>query len=156
MQYIQNAIEQSTDKTKIKYLSQEAIELKKQAIDLKRKHNERMEQIAEDRNKTYKTSVYANSNGQKMEYDQLFVNNKPYPVEADFIDDILMKSDLFTDEERDRLRGASTATIRGEIQNYIDKGKFPQYYINTKGTKKIPFPFMTTLKGSGTHTKKVY
>ena len=35
MQYIQNAIEQSTDKTKIKYLSQEAIELKKQeaAID---------------------------------------------------------------------------------------------------------------------------
>lgn len=156
MQYIQNAIEQSTDKTKIKYLSQEALELEDKKIELKREHNEKMEQLAEDRNKTYKTSVYANANGQKMEYDQLFINNKPYPVEADFIDDILMKSDLFTDEERDRLRGASTATIRGEIQNYIDKGKFPQYYINTKGTKKIPFPFMTTLKGSGTHTKKVY
>ena len=158
MQYIQNAIEQSTDKTKIKYLSQEAIELKKQEIDLKRKHNEKMEQLAEDRNKTYKMSVYANANGQKMEYDQLFVDGVPYPVDADFIDDILKNSDLFTDEQKERLGGASTAIIRGEIQNYIDKGKRPQYYKNKdiKVTQKIPFPFMETLKGSGTHTKKVY
>lgn len=156
MQYIQNAIEQSTDKTKIKYLSEAAIDLEEQKIKLKREHNEKMEQLAEDRNETYKTSVYANANGQKMEYDVLYVDGVPYPVEADFIDDILKKSDLFTGEERDRLGGASTAIIRGEIQNYIDKGKFPQYYINTKGPKKIPFPFMTTLKGSGTHTKKVY
>lgn len=156
MQYIQNAIEQSTDKTKIKYLSQEAIELKKQEIDLKREHNEKMEQLAEDRNQTYKTSVYANANGQKMEYDYLTINGVPYPVEPDFVYDVLTKSDLFTPEERDRLDDASTAIIRGEIQNYIDKGKFPQYYINTKGTKKIPFPFIKMLKGSGTHTKKVY
>lgn len=156
MQYIQNAIEQSTDKTKIKYLSQEAKALEEEKIKLKREHNEKMEQLAEDRNKTYKTSVYANANGQKMEYDVLFVDGKPYPVEADFIDDIFKQSDLFTDEEIERLGKASTATIRGEIQNYIDKGRFPQYYRNTKGTKKIRFPFMTTLKGSGTHTKKVY
>ena len=45
MQYIQNAIEQSTDKTKIKYLSQAAIDLEKEKIDLKRKHNEKMEQL---------------------------------------------------------------------------------------------------------------
>lgn len=156
MQYIQNAIEQSTDKTKIKYLSQEALALEKEKIDLKREHNEKMEQLAEDRNKTYKTSVYANANGQKMEYDYLTINGVPYPVEPDFVYDVLTKSDLFTPEERDRLDDASTAIIRGEIQNYIDKGKFPQYYINTKGTKKIPFPFMKMLKGSGTHTKKVY
>lgn len=155
MQYIQNAIEQSTDKTKIKYLSQEALELKEKALELKRKHNEKMEQLAEDRNKTYKTSVYANANGQKMEYDVLFVNGVPYPVEPDFVYDVLMKSDLFTPEERDRLDDASTAIIRGEIQNYIDKGKIPQYYINT-GNQKIRFPFMKMLKGSGTHTKKVY
>lgn len=156
MQYIQNAIEQSTDKTKIKYLSQEALALEKEKIDLKRKHNEKMEKLKEQEIGVRKLGIYANANGQKMEYDKLTINGVDYPVEADFIDDILMKSDLFTDEQRDRLRGASTATIRGEIQNYIDKGKFPQYYINTKGTKKIPFPFMTTLKGSGTHTKKVY
>lgn len=157
MQYIQNAIEQSTDKTKIKYLSQEAKALEEEKIDLKRKHNEKMEQLAEDRNKTYKTSVYANANGQKMEYDYLMVNGVPYPVDEYFIDDIFNNSDLFPPEERARLKkaGASTATIRGEIQNYIDQGKTPQYYINT-GNKKIRFPFMTTLKGSGTHTKKVY
>lgn len=159
-QYIQNAIEQSTDKTKIKYLSQEAIELKKQEIDLKRKHNEKMEQLAEDRNKTYKTSVYANGNGQKMEYDVLFVDGKPYPVDEYFIDDIFNNSDLFPDEKKKRLKkaGASTATIRGEIQTELDKGRRPKYYSNKdiKVTQKIPFPFMTTLKGSGTHTKKVY
>lgn len=156
MQYIQNAIEKATTKTEKEYLSAEAYQLKQQEIDLKRKHNEKMEQLAEDRNKTYKTSVYANANGQKMEFDYLIVNNKPYPVEAEFIDDIFRQSDLFTDEEIERLGKASTATIRGEIQNYIDKGKFPKYYRNTKGTKKIPFPFITTLKGSGTHTKKTY
>lgn len=156
MQYIQNAIEKATTKTEKEYLSQAAIELEEQKIEMKRKHNEKMEQLAEDRNQTYKTSVYANANGQKMEYDYLTINGVPYPVEPDFVYDVLTKSDLFTPEERDRLDDASTAIIRGEIQNYIDKGKFPQYYINTKGTKKIPFPFMKMLKGSGTHTKKVY
>lgn len=158
MQYIQNAIEQSTDKTKIKYLSQAAIDLKKQEIDLKRKHNERMEELKEKEIGVRKLGIYANANGQKMEYDQLFVDGKPYPVEADFIYDILNNSDLFTDEQKERLQGASAATIRGEIQTLIDKGKRPQYYKNKdiKVTQKIPFPFMSTLKGSGTHTKKVY
>ena len=93
-----------------------------------------------------------------MEYDQLIVDGKPYPVEADFIYDILNNSDLFTDKEKERLQGASAATIRGEIQTQLNKGKRPQYYKNKdiKVTQKIPFPFMETLQGSGTHSKKVY
>lgn len=155
MQYIQNALEKATTKTEKEYLSAEAIALEEEKIKLKREHNEKMEQIAE-KNATANI-IRANNygNGQKMEYDYLRVNGVPYPVDEYFIDDVLMKSDLFTPEERDRLKGASTATIRGEIQNYIDKGKIPQYYINT-GNQKIRFPFMTTLKSSGTHTKKVY
>ena len=158
MQYIQNAIEQSTDKTKIKYLSQAAIDLKKQEIDLKRKHNEKMEELKEKEIGVRKLGIYANANGQKMEYDQLIVDDKPYPVEADFIYDILNNSDLFTDEAKERLQGASAATIRGEIQTQLNKGKRPQYYKNEniKVTQKIPFPFMETLQGSGTHSKKVY
>ena len=151
MQYIQNAIEQSTDKTKIKYLSQEAIELKQQEIDLKRKHNEKMEELKEKEIGVRKLGIYANANGKKMEYDQLIVDGKPYPVEADFIYDILNNSDLFTDEAKERLQGASTATIRGEIQTQLNKGKRPQYYKNKdiKVTQKIPFPFMETLQGQG-------
>ena len=151
MQYIQNAIEQSTDKTKIKYLSQEAYQLKQQEIDLKRKHNEKMEELKEEEIGVRKLGIYANANGQKMEYDQLIVDDKPYPVEADFIYDILNNSDLFTDEAKERLQGASTATIRGEIQIQLNKGKRPQYYKNKdiKVTQKIPFPFMTTLRGQG-------
>ena len=158
MQYIQNAIEQSTDKTKIKYLSQEAIALKEKEIDLKRKHNEKMEELKEKEIGVRKLGIYANANGQKMEYDQLIVDGKPYPVEADFIYDILNNSDLFTDEAKERLQGASAATIRGEIQTQLNKGKRPQYYKNEniKVTQKIPFPFMETLQGSGTHSKKVY
>ena len=158
MQYIQNAIEQSTDKTKIKYLSQAAIDLEKEKIDLKRKHNEKMEELKEKEIGVRKLGIYANANGQKMEYDQLIVDDKPYPVEADFIYDILNNSDLFTDEAKERLQGASAATIRGEIQTQLNKGKRPQYYKNEniKVTQKIPFPFMETLQGSGTHSKKVY
>lgn len=158
MQYIQNALEKATTKTEKEYLSQAAIALEKEKIENDRKHKERMEQLAEDRNKTYKTSVYANANGQKMEYDVLYVDGVPYPVEADFIYDILKNSDLFTDEAKERLGGASTATIRGEIQTELDRGRRPKYYKNKdiKVTQKIPFPFMTTLKGSGTHSKKVY
>ena len=158
MQYIQNAIEQSTDKTKIKYLSQEAYQLKQQEIDAEKKYKEGILELKKQENGLRKLGIYANANGQKMEYDQLIVDGKPYPVEADFIYDILNNSDLFTDKEKERLQKASAATIRGEIQNYIDKGKRPQYYKNEdiKVTQKIPFPFMTTLKGSGTHSKKVY
>ena len=157
-QYLQNAYKIATTKTEKEYLSAEAIALEKEKIDLKRKHNEKMEQIA-NKNATA-NMIKANNygNGQKMEYDVLYVDGVPYPVEADFIDDILKNSDLFTDEAKERLGGASTATIRGEIQTLLDKGKRPIYYKNKdiKVTQKIPFPFMTTLKGSGTHTKKVY
>ena len=151
MQYIQNAIEQSTDKTKIKYLSQEALALEKEKIDLKRKHNEKMEQLAEDRNQTYKTSVYNEANRQDLGNDVLFVDNKPYPVEEGFIEDILNNSDLFTDEAKARLQGAAASTIRGEIQAELNKGKRPQYYKNKKikVTQKIHFPFMETLRGQG-------
>ena len=96
MQYIQNAIEQSTDKTKIKYLSQAAIDLKKQEIDLKRKHNEKMEQIAQQNaNSNY---IRAKNEGSKQDFgfDKLYVDGKPYPVEEGFIYDILNNSDLFT------------------------------------------------------------
>ncbi len=158
MQYIQNAIEQSTDKTKIKYLSEAALELEEQKIKLKREHNEKMEQLKEKEIGVRKLGIYADANKQEMEYDVLYVDGKPYPVEAGFIDDILNNSDLFSDEAKARLRGASTATIRGEIQALLDKGKRPQYYKNKKisVTQKIPFHFMETLKGSGTHTKKDY
>ena len=158
MQYIQNAIEQSTDKTKIKYLSQEAIALEKQKIEAKENYQKELLKLKKEDNQIQRAKIYTNANGQKMEYDQLIVDGKPYPVEADFIYDILNNSDLFTDEEKERLQGASDATVRGEIQTRLDKGKRPQYYKNEniKVTQKIPFPFMTTLKGSGTHSKKVY
>ena len=151
MQYIQNAIEQSTDKTKIKYLSQEAIELKKQEADLKRKHNEKMEKIAQQNaNSNY---IRAKNEGSKQDlgFDKLYVDGKPYPVEEGFIYDILNNSDLFTDKEKERLQKASAATIRGEIQTRLNKGKRPQYYKNKdiKVTQKIPFPFMETLRGQG-------
>ena len=158
MQYIQNAIEQSTDKTKIKYLSQEAYQLKQQEIDAKENYQKELLKLKKEDNQIQRAKIYANANGQKMEYDQLIVDDKPYPVEADFIYDILNNSDLFTDEEKERLQKASAATIRGEIQTRLDKGKRPQYYKNKdiKVTQKIPFPFMTTLKGSGKKKKKVY
>lgn len=145
MQYIQNAIEQSTDKTKIKYLSQEAKDLEEEKIDLKRKHNEKMEQLAEDRNEIRKWEISTEANKQDLGYDKLYVDNVPYPVEEGFIYDILNNSDLFTEGERKRLQGASTATIRGEIQTQLNKGKRPQYYKDGK----TPFPFMPTLRGQG-------
>ena len=151
MQYIQNAIEQSTDKTKIKYLSQEAIELKKQEIDLKREHNEKMEKIAQQNATTNRIRANNEANRQDLGNDVLYVDGKPYPVEEGFIDDILNNSDLFTDEAKERLQGAATSTIRGEIQAQLNKGKRPQYYKNKKikVTQKIHFPFMETLRGQG-------
>ena len=103
MQYIQNAIEQSTDKTKIKYLSQAAIDLKKQEIDLKRKHNEKMEQIAQQNaNSNY---IRAKNEGSNLAdgYNFLDVDGKRYKVSDDYILDIL-NTNLFTDEEREKGR----------------------------------------------------
>ena len=151
MQYIQNAIEQSTDKTKIKYLSQAAIALKEKELEMKRKHNEKMEQIAQQNANSNYMKAKNEGNKQDLGYDKLYVDGKPYPVEEGFIYDILNNSDLFTDKEKGRLQGASAATIRGEIQTQLNKGKRPQYYKNKdiKVTQKIPFPFMPTLQGQG-------
>ena len=151
MQYIQNAIEQSTDKTKIKYLSQAAIDLenKKAALDeWWKKENIR---LRGENNEIRKMEAYNEANKQDLGFDKLYVDNKPYPVEEGFIYDILNNSDLFTDEKKERLQGASAATIRGEIQTELNKGRRPQYYKNKdiKVTQKIPFPFMPTLRGQG-------
>ena len=151
MQYIQNAIEQSTDKTKIKYLSQEAYNLKEKALKLKREHNEKMEKIAEKNANTNYIRAKNEADRQDLGSDVLFVDNKPYPVEEGFIYDILNNSDLFTDGQKERLQGAAASTVRGEIQTLLDKGKRPQYYKNKdiSVTQKIPFPFMPTLRGQG-------
>ena len=151
MQYIQNAIEQSTDKTKIKYLSQEAIALEEQKIKLKREHNEKMEQIAQQNANSNYIRAKNEADRQDLGNDVLIIDNKPYPVEEGFIEDILNNSDLFTDGEKERLQGAAASTIRGEIQTKLNQGKRPQYYKNEniKVTQKIHFPFMETLRGQG-------
>ena len=149
MQYIQNAIEQSTDKTKIKYLSQAAIDFENNIVALDEWWKKENIRLREEGNEIRKWGISTEANKQDLGYDKLYVDGKPYPVEEGFIYDILNNSDLFTDTERERLKGASTATIRGEIQTKLYKGKRPQYYINTKGTQKIPFPFMPTLQGQG-------
>ena len=150
MQYIQNAIEQSTDKTKIKYLSQEAIELKKQEADLKRKHNERMEQIAE-KNATANI-IRANNEGNNLAdgYNFLEVDGKRYKVSDDYLFDIL-DTDLFDKDERKQLIGTSPDNIRGAIQAKLNKGERPTIYKD-----KTPFSFKETLKTTGKEVKRTY
>ena len=151
MQYIQNAIEQSTDKTKIKYLSQEAYNLKQQELDAEENYKKALLELRKEGNEIRKWGISTEANKQDLGFDKLYVGNVPYPVEEGFIYDILNNSDLFTDEAKERLQGASYATIRGEIQTQLNKGKRPQYYKNKdiKVTQKIPFPFMETLRGQG-------
>ena len=151
MQYIQNAIEQSTDKTKIKYLSQESIDLEKEKIENDKNYKAALLKLREESNKIRKWGISTEANKQDLGFDKLYVDNVPYPVEEGFIDDILNNSDLFTDGEKKRLQGASVSTIRGEIQNKLNKGKRPQYYKNKdiSVTQKIHFPFMETLRGQG-------
>ena len=150
MQYIQNAIEQSTDKTKIKYLSQEAIELKKQEIDLKRKHNEKMEQIAQQNANA--NMIKANNEGRNLAdgYSYLTVDGVKYKVSNDFIDDVL-NSNLFDDNEREKLAKYSYDRIRGEIQDKLDAGIIP-----TKDKDKNPFAFKKALQGMGKELKRTY
>ena len=71
MQYIQNAIEQSTDKTKIKYLSQAAIDLenKKAALDeWWKKENIR---LRGENNEIRKMEAYNEANKQDLGFDKL-------------------------------------------------------------------------------------
>lgn len=152
MQYIQNAIEQSTDKTKIKYLSQEALALEKEKIDLKRKHNERMEELKEKEIGVRKLGIYANANkgNGNDKFDKLTINGVDYPAPDGTVYEIATKSDLFPDEELERIQGLEPSVIRGEIQKKFDEGIFPKYYRVDKKTsspiKKTPFPLMTTLR----------
>ena len=151
MQYIQNAIEQSTDKTKIKYLSQEALALEKEKIAADENYKKALLKLREDSNQIRKMEAYNEANKQDLGYDKLYVDNVPYPVTEGTIYEILNNSDLFTDGEKKRLEGADPALIRGEIQTKLNQGKRPQYYKNKdiKVTQKIPFPFMTILRGTG-------
>ena len=150
MQYIQNAIEQSTDKTKIKYLSQAAIDLKKQEIDLKRKHNEKMEQIAQQNaNSNY---IRAKNEGSNLAdgYSYLTVDGVKYKVSNDFIDDVL-NSNLFDDKEREELAPYSYDRIRGQIQDKLDAGIIP-----TKDKDGKHFAFKKALQGMGKELKRTY
>ena len=150
MQYIQNAIEQSTDKTKIKYLSQAAIALEKEKIEMKRKHNEKMEQIAQQNaNSNY---IRAKNEGSNLAdgYSYLTVDGVKYKVSDYFIDDVL-NSNLFDDEEREKLAKYSYDRIRGEIQDKLDAGIIP-----TKDKDKNPFAFKKALQGMGKELKRTY
>lgn len=150
MQYIQNAIEQSTDKTKIKYLSQEALELEEKKIELKRKHNEKMEQLAQQRANAYTTSVYNEGNNLSDGYNFLEIDDKRYRVSDDYLFDIL-DTDLFDDEEKKKLMKTSTDNIRGVIQYRLNKGERP-----TKYDDGTPFSFKNTLKTTGKEVKRTY
>lgn len=150
MQYIQNAIEQSTDKTKIKYLSQEALAIEKEKIELKRKHNEKMEQLAQQKANAYTTSVYNEGNNLSDGFNFLEVDNKRYKVSDDYILDIL-DTDLFDDDEKNKLLKTSTDNIRGVIQYRLNKGKRP-----TKYDDGTPFSFENTLGTTGKEVKRTY
>ena len=150
MQYIQNAIEQSTDKTKIKYLSQEAIDLenKKAALDEWYK-KQRLEIAKQNANSNY---IRAKNEGSNLAdgYNFLDVDGKRYKVSDEYILDIL-NTDLFTEEEREKLMKTSTDNIRGVIQYRLNKNKRPKKYFD--GT---PFSLENTLGTTGKELKRTY
>ena len=150
MQYIQNAIEQSTDKTKIKYLSQEAIDLENKKVALDEWYKKQKLDIAKQ-NATA-NMIKANNEGRNLAdgYSYLRVDNVNYKVSNDFIDDVL-NSNLFDDEEREKLAKYSYDRIRGEIQDKLDAGIIP-----TKDKDKNPFAFKKALQGMGKELKRTY
>lgn len=150
MQYIQNAIEQSTDKTKIKYLSQEAIELKKQEAAFKKWYADQKLTIA--RQNANANMIKANNEGRNLAdgYSYLTVDGVKYKVSNDFIDDVL-NSDLFDDKERENLAPYSYDRIRGQIQDKLDAGKIP-----TKDKDGKHFAFKKALQGMGKELKRTY
>lgn len=150
MQYIQNAIEQSTDKTKIKYLSQEAIDLENKKVALDEWYKKQKLDIAKQ-NATA-NMIKANNEGRNLAdgYSYLTVDGVKYKVSNDFIDDVL-NSNLFDDEEREKLAKYSYDRIRGEIQDKLDAGIIP-----TKDKDKNPFAFKKALQGMGKELKRTY
>lgn len=150
MQYIQNAIEQSTDKTKIKYLSQEAYNLKQQELAL----NEwwKKQKLSIDQQNATANMIKANNEGRNLAdgYSYLTVDNVKYKVSNDFIDDVL-NSNLFDDEERENLAPYSYDRIRGQIQDKLDDGIIP-----TKDKNGKYFAFKKALQGMGKELKRTY
>lgn len=150
MQYIQNAIEQSTDKTKIKYLSQAAIELKKQEAAFKKWYADQKLTIAKQN--AAANMIKANNEGRNLAdgYSYLTVDGVKYKVSNDFIDDVL-NSNLFDDKERENLAPYSYDRIRGQIQDKLDAGKIP-----TKDKDGKDFAFKKALQGMGKELKRTY
>ena len=149
MQYIQNAIEQSTDKTKIKYLSQEAYQLKQQEIDAKENYQKELLKLKKEDNQIQRAKIYANSNkgNGNGKFDKLTINGVDYPAPDNTVYEIATKSDLFTDKELEIIEGLEPSLIRGEIQKKFDQNKFPKYYKPKyyRDDKKTSFPLMTIL-----------
>jgi len=149
MQYIQNAIEQSTDKTKIKYLSQEAYQLKQQEIDAEKKYKEGMLELKKENNRIQREKIYADANkgNGNGKFDKLVINGVEYPAPDNTVYEIATKSDLFTDKELEIIEGLEPSLIRGEIQKKFDQNKFPKYYKPKyyRDGKKTSFPLMTIL-----------
>lgn len=150
MQYIQNAIEQSTDKTKIKYLSQEAYNLKQQELAL----NEwwKKQKLSIDQQNATANMIRANNEGNDLAdgYSYLRVDGKRYKVSNYFIDDVL-NSNLFDDDERKELAPYSYDRILGEIQDKLDAGKIP-----TEDKDGNHFAFKKALQGMGKELKRTY
>lgn len=150
-QYLQNAYKIATTKEQKEYVSQAYLDLENQKLEAEKAYRAGMLKVAQQNANSRSQEAYNEANKQDLGFDKLYVDNKPYPVEEGFIYDILNNSDLFTDEKKERLQGASAATIRGEIQTELDRGRRPKYYKNKdiKVTQKIHFPFMETLQGQG-------
>ena len=150
MQYIQNALEKATTKTEKEYLSAEAYNLKQQKLAFDKWYADQKLDIAK-RNATANI-IRANNEGNDLAdgYSYLTVDGKRYKVSDYFIDDVL-NSDLFTQEERNKLTPYSYDRIRGEIQDKLDAG-----YIPTKDKDGKHFAFKKALQGMGKELKRTY
>ena len=150
MQYIQNALEKATTKTEKEYLSAEAYNLKQQELALDEWWKKQKLDIA-NRNATANI-IRANNEGNDLAdgYSYLTVDGKRYKVSDYFIDDVL-NSDLFTQEERNKLTPYSYDRIRGQIQDKLDAGIIP-----TKDKDGNPFAFKKALQGMGKELKRTY
>ena len=149
MQYIQNAIEQSTDKTKIKYLSQEAYQLKQEELEAKENYQKELLKLKKEDNQIQRAKIYADANkgNGNGKFDKLTINGVEYPAPDNTVYEIATKSDLFTDKELEIIEGLEPSVIRGEIQKKFDQNKFPKYYKPKyyRDGKKTSFPLMTIL-----------
>ena len=150
MQYIQNALEKATTKTEKEYLSAEAYNLKQQKLAFDKWYADQKLDIAKQ-NATANI-IRANNEGNDLAdgYSYLTVDGKRYKVSDYFIDDVL-NSDLFTQEERNKLTPYSYDRIRGEIQDKLDAG-----YIPTKDKDGKHFAFKKALQGMGKELKRTY